>query len=261
MIVPDETEGITNEDRTYCGSRYADVHEALFSNPYQKVWGGIGEPPLPIYEVTMASILSGILSRNFRFAFFQAARRTVDSSADLRWGPDRMGFRRLLHPNGICLSGLWRITEETPFSGYFRKGKQALIVARYSTCCSATQRGHTRSLALAGKLFPTTDPEHTDLLPTANFFTQQDIGGERTDYINDVELRSAPNTTAWRRGRGLPILLITGIVFALVDKKPSIRQLYEIAELGKSKDEPTRAPAFMPSPACPGTTQNSRWQS
>jgi hypothetical protein len=40
-------------------------------------------------------------------------------------------------------------------------------------------------------------------------------------------------------------LIITGIVFARVDNKPSIRQLYEIAELGKSKGEPTRAQSFM----------------
>ncbi|HEV2046247.1 MAG TPA: hypothetical protein VGQ95_06575, partial [Chthoniobacterales bacterium] len=30
-----------------------------------------------------------------------------------------------------------------------------------------------------------------------------------------------------------------------VDKEPSIRQLYEIAELGKADGEPTRAPQFM----------------
>jgi hypothetical protein len=43
----------------------------------------------------------------------------------------------------------------------------------------------------------------------------------------------------------MPILAISGLVFDRVDKNPSIRQLYEIAELGKPKDEPTRAPTFM----------------
>jgi hypothetical protein len=67
--------------------------------------------------------------------FRQATERAVDSAADLRWGPDRKGFRRLVHPNGICLTGLWQITEDTGYSGYFRNGSRALIVGRYSTCC------------------------------------------------------------------------------------------------------------------------------
>jgi hypothetical protein len=75
--------------------------------------------------------------------------------------------------------------------------------------------------------------------------TQQDIGGDYNDYINDVELLNAPNTTALRRGLGIPILAIFGIMLSVVDKKPTIRQLYQIAELGKAPGEPTRAPTFM----------------
>ncbi len=119
------------------------------------------------------------------------------------------------------------------------------MIARYSTCCNATRRGHERSLSLVGKLYPTTEPNHAEPLRTANFITQADIGGERTDYVNDAELRNAPNTTAWRRGLGAPVLLVTGIVFGQVDKNPTIRQLYQIAELGKPEGEPTRSPAFM----------------
>jgi hypothetical protein len=43
----------------------------------------------------------------------------------------------------------------------------------------------------------------------------------------------------------VPVLIVTGAVFNWVDKKPSIRQLYHIAELGKPKGELTRAPTFM----------------
>ena len=100
-------------------------------------------------------------------------------------------------------------------------------------------------MSLVGKLFPTTDPNHGENLRTANFITQQDIGGDRTDWINDAELRNAPNTSGWRRGLGAPVLLVTGIVFGQVDKNPTIRQLYQIAELGKPEGEPTRTPAFM----------------
>jgi len=145
----------------------------------------------------------------------------------------------------VCLTGVWEITEDSGYSGYFRKGSRALAVGRYSTCCSETRRGHTRSLSLVGKLFPTADPNHKEPLPTANFFTQQDLGGERTDYINDAELRNAPDTRAWRRGTGLPVFLLEGALFVRADKQPSIRQLYQIAELGKPQDQPTRAPQFM----------------
>jgi len=163
----------------------------------------------------------------------------------LRWGADRKGYRRLLHPNGICLTGFWEITEESSYSGYFRKGSRALAIGRYSTCCTETRRGHARSLALVGKLYPTPDPNHPEPFRTANFITQQDLGGDYSDTINDAEVRNAPDTRAWRRGGALPVLLITGLVFRSVDKQPSQRQLYQIAELGKPTGEATRAPEFM----------------
>jgi hypothetical protein len=238
-------EGINDEDRAYRGSRFSDVCEALFANPYQSAWGADGEPPLPVHPVTLSSLLTGILPFGPPYAFRQATERAVDSAADLRWGPDRRGFRRLVHPNGICLTGLWQITEDTGYSGYFRNGSRALIVGRYSTCCRETRRGHLRSLSLVGKLFPTAEAEHVAPLRTASFMTQQDIGGDYNDYINDVELLNAPNTTALRRGLGMPLLMVVGVVFKLVDNKPSIRQLYQIAELGKAQGEPTRAPTFM----------------
>jgi hypothetical protein len=238
-------EQVTGEDRAYRGARFAEVEAVLFANPYQRVWGAAGEPPLPVHQVTLMNMLHGFLPFVRPSVFRQATARAVDSHADLRWGPDRRGYRRLLHPNSVCLTGRWRITEDTGCTGYFRKGSEALIVGRYSTCCTETRRGHGRSLSLVGKLFPTTDPNHAEPLRTASFITQQDIGGDRTDFINDAEVRNAPDTTVLRRGLGLPIILLTGLVFAMVDRKPSIRQLYEIAELGKPAREATRAPLFM----------------
>jgi hypothetical protein len=239
------TEEVTEADRAYAGSRFSEVRDALWANPYPGDWDRNSQAKLPVYRVTLLSVLTGILSPGKNYFFRQATERAVDSHADLRWGPDGKGFRRLLHPNGVCLTGLWEITEETGYSGYFRRGSKALIVGRYSTCCTETRRGHTRSLAMVGKLFPTTDPNHKQPLRTASFITQQDIAGENTDYINDAELRNAPDVHTWRRGGGVPILLVTGAVFQSVDKQPSHRQLYEIAELGKPQTEPTRSPEFM----------------
>jgi hypothetical protein len=249
---PFGTEEVTDADRAYQGTRFSDVRDALFANPYQRVWGRSGEPPLPVHNVTLAGLMRGALSIGMPYVFRQAVERSVDSGADLRWGHDRKGFRRLLHPNGVCLIGRWEISEQTEYSGYFTKGSAALVVGRYSTCCTETRRGYSRSLSLVGKLFPTTDPNHATPLRTANFITQQEIGGDATDYINDAELRNAPDTTASRRGSGVPILLVTGAVFGRVDKQPTIRQLYQVAELGKPPDRPTRAPEFMRLLVSPG---------
>jgi len=233
------SESITDEDWRYQGSRFADVRDAVFANPYSS------KAALPIYKVTLLSVLRGLLSVRKPYLFFRAAERSVDSHADLRWGSDGKGFRRLLHPNGVCLTGMWHITEETGYTGYFRRGSKALVIGRYSTCCTETRRGYKRSLALVGKLYPTTDPNHSDPLRTADFITQQDIGGESTYYVNDAQLFNAPSVHAWRRGTGTPILLVTGAVFQRADNEPSHRQLYEIAELGKADVEPTRCPQFM----------------
>ncbi|MFZ0494876.1 MAG: hypothetical protein WBE80_07460 [Methylocella sp.] len=75
---------ITQEDRAYNGSRFSEVREAIFANPYQKVWGREGEPPLPHYDATLANLLRGILPFGRHYYLGQASKRTVDSHADLR---------------------------------------------------------------------------------------------------------------------------------------------------------------------------------
>src|SRR3954471_2638674 len=102
-------EGVTQQDRQYAGSRFSEARAAIFANAYYSVWGGPGEPPLPVYEVTLARALRGAAPFGRSWYFQQAARRTIESRADLRWGLDGRGFRRILHPNGVCLTGTWEI--------------------------------------------------------------------------------------------------------------------------------------------------------
>ena len=242
------SENLTEADRHYAGSRYSDVHNTLFANAYYITWGGPGEPPLPVYGVTLKHAVSGLIRPGGRWRFQQAANRTVDSASDLRWGRDGRGFRRILHPNGVCLMGSWEIDappEASQYSGYFKSGSKGLVIARYSTCCTDTRRGHYRSLSMVGKLYPTTDPNHSDPLRPANFITQEDIGGAYTPFINDAELLNAPNTTPWRRGSGVWVLFVTAFVLFRADTQITTRQLYPIADLGKPADEPTKAPQFM----------------
>ena len=246
-------QGFTADDKpVVAGSRFSAVRDAVFANPYQKVWGAEGNAPFERFPVTFMPLIKGLLPGGGRWQFLAAAKRVLASDSDLRWGPDGQGYRRLLHTNGICMTGLWEVTEDTPYTGYFRNGSRGLIIARYSTCCTETRRGKTRSLSMIGRIYPTTDPDHPEPLPTACFITQEDIGGEDTPNINDAKLRNAPNTTVTRRGSGMPILLLTGLAFNVAEKKPTIRQVYQIAELGKPPAEPTRAPEFMQLTVAPG---------
>ena len=79
-------EAVTEEDLRYVGSRFSEVRDALFANPYQKVWGRDGQPALPIYKVTLPSVLRGLLSLQKHYLFREATERVVDSHSDLRWG-------------------------------------------------------------------------------------------------------------------------------------------------------------------------------
>ena len=52
---------LPKKDRAYNESRFSEVRDAIVANSYQKVWGGEGESALPNYEVTLLSVLRGIL--------------------------------------------------------------------------------------------------------------------------------------------------------------------------------------------------------
>jgi hypothetical protein len=236
---------LTGEDSGYHGSRFRDVKAAIFANPYQKVWGAAGEPPLPIYRVTNRNVYSGALPGGRPPQFKLASIRTLDSEADLRWGEDGRGFRRLVRPHAVCVTGVWEVTGDNPCSGYFRKGSRGLVIARISQAVTVTLAGTRRSYGLVLKLYPTMDENHEQLLQPANIILADDLGGSTAAHLTDVQLTNAPQVTGWNRGTQLPVLLLEGLVFTLIDSKPSIRQVYTIAELGKAPGEETRAPAFL----------------
>jgi hypothetical protein len=43
---------------------------------------------LPVYQVTLGSVLHGVLPFGKRYLFHHATERAVDPHADLRWGQD-----------------------------------------------------------------------------------------------------------------------------------------------------------------------------
>ena len=235
---------VTDEDRSYRGSRYAELRQALYENPYRDGASGQKPGPLPMFQSTIANAWRGAFGHGPDL-LKQASARVIDSRADLRWGVDRKGYRRILAPNGICVLGSWEITEDTPYSGYFKKGARGLTIARFSSDGNETKRGERRSISIGLKIFPTMDPDHATPLVPASVIAQEDLGGMHTDYLNDVELRNAPNVTASRRGIFVLIIAHAGMIFQDLDKVADSRQVYEVAELGKPAEEPTKSPQHL----------------
>jgi hypothetical protein len=113
-----------------------------------------------------------------------------------------------------------------------------------------TLRGIRRSFGMALKPYPTANENHENLLQTANVFLVDDLGGTTASHIIEVGLTNAPQVTGLNRGNEIPILLKEGLVFELIDRMATIRQVYPIAELGKASGEQTNAPEFMRLKAC-----------
>jgi hypothetical protein len=247
---PKGKQGVTSEDAQV--SSFEEIEDAVF-NPernkqYYKTWRGPGDPALPVYKQTFTSITRGLIVRFWKdFAMLSAARRTLRSHGDLRWGPDGKGFHRLVHGMGICLKGRWEIDPDwagASYTGYFAPGAAGRVIARYSLGGNDPRNGRYRSLGLVGKLFPEQDyPDGPT--PRAHFITQEDLGGALTNSVIDVDLTNSPPVTLLKRGYG--VFSFIAVIFALLraDKEPSERQLYEIAELEKPEGVPTSCPRFM----------------
>jgi len=236
-------QGMVAEDRAYEGSRYSEVREALFANPYRA--GAAGQKPgaLPMFKSRIKRAWQGLFrGQNI---FRQASARVLDSRADLRWGEDGKGYRRIIAPNGICVTGTWEITEDSPYSGYFTKGSKGLIVGRVSSDGNETKRGQRRSISLGMKIYPTMTPGHKKPLIPASIIVQEDLGGMKTDYMNDAILMNAPSIHAYRRGIFMLIMLRANSIFTKLDKVPGSRQNSDVAELGKPDDVKTFTPKHM----------------
>jgi hypothetical protein len=215
----------------YQGSRFADVWAQVSSDPYTQ---------MPQEKVTVSSFFGFFVDH-----LLAASRRTLADKRDLLpW------FRKLVHPNGICFAGTWTITEDNPFSGYFAKGSQGLIIVRASTALSETKRGEYRVFGFAGKLFPTLDPNA--VVPTANFFTIEDLGGTLRDYYLDAEntndiILVSPTPNAVRYA---PEGAVVEADFMIADgtldpTQPALRQLYPVSQIGAPSTGAIATPTWM----------------
>jgi hypothetical protein len=209
---------------SYVGSTFSEVWAQVKSDPY----------PLPYNTVTLASFFAGMQNH-----LLQAARRTIADQRDIL--PQ---FTKLIRPNGIALSGTWTITEDSPYTGYFARGSRGLLIARASVAFGRTERGSYRSFGMAGKLFPTTDPERR--IPSANYFVIDDNGGTLTPSYLDAELLTQAKFSVNRGSIAhLPLLLAITVAQRLADRHSELRQLYPIARAGMLDPEESRAPRMM----------------
>ena len=221
----------TASAQAYSGSSFDQVWDQVASDPYAD---------LPHAKVTLASFYGFLVDH-----LLAASRRTLADHRDLL-----PYFQKLLHPNGICFAGEWVITEANPYSGYFRPGSHALIVARASTALSETERGQYRAFGFAGKLFPTLDPSR--VVKTANFFTIENLGGTLRDYFLDAQntndiINIAP-TPVVAANAGVAAAVAADFNLADPQLDPTLvafRQLYPIAELGEPDASTVRSPTWM----------------
>jgi hypothetical protein len=186
----------------YRGTTYADVKEAAFSGPYAT---------LPYHR--------GVGPTTFVQLLNDASRNMFDKR-DIR-----PHYDKLIHANGICYAGTWIIDRDSPYTGYFAKGSQGLLIARASVAGPFLHQGAKRALGIAGKVFPTMDPK-AHVWP-GNFVTVSTLTGTRAKHILDIEPSNYPNI-----GLGFGANLINRVLFRLADTRPGYRQLYPISTLG-----------------------------
>lgn len=211
-------------DRKYNNS-FESVWKQLKSDPYEK---------LPQREISYFKLSEneGILKNSVR---------TMNTRADTL-----EPFEKLAHPNGICFKGIWKIDVKNIYSGYFKKGSEALIIVRASTAMSNTKRGDSRAFGFTGKIFPTLNPKKVNTQASANFFLIDDVGGTDAEHYMDTSLTNEPSISmTFEVLQHMFYALKVSSAFSEVDKNPGIRQLYEISYLGQDSNEKIITPKYL----------------
>ena len=206
---------------------FNEVWDKTSSNPYDKL------PQKTVGYTKLYTNMEDIISKD--------AKRTLENKSDIL-----EDFDKLAHPNGICFQGTWNINKPNIYSGYFKENSKALIIARASSAMSNTKSGETRALGFAGKLFPTLDKDKVNEHTTANFFLIDDLGGTDTKYYKDISLLNEPPVSLTSSVFGNILYSIkVASAFKDADKNPTIRQLYEISQLGEKSDKNIITPKWL----------------
>jgi hypothetical protein len=202
---------------------------------------------LPEYQITLGSFYDGLKNLILR-----NSRRIVQHSGDL--APH---FQKLVHPKGIALSGTWRITEKSPWTGYFAEGSEGLIIVRCSVLLYKSKQNQNRGFGFAGKIFPTMDPNKR--VKTGNFVTIDVFAGSKTKYYTSAELTNSPAL-----GFNLDLFSQFGVIaagtaaFIRADVDPFFRPIYPVAELGVPPGGAVSSPKWIMIRAWSGSGQADR---
>lgn len=216
-------------------SSYQQVYDVVFRQSLtppateQPIAAVYQQGELPQYVVDRRIFFQGD-----QFKLRQDAARTLRDQAD--YYPN---LTKRLHRNGICFAGMWQIDQSSPYSGYFKKGSNALLIGRASVSLTETKRGEPRGFAFAGKLFPTQSP--TQAVPTANFFVADVLAGTQRDHYLDVAMTNQPKLGF--RFAAIPVALQVARAFRGLDDNAGYRPVDTIAALGESGK--IHAPKFL----------------
>lgn len=198
---------LINASFAYEGSKPKEVWNQITSDPYEELF---------TQEVTVKRLASKI---------FKRAKDTIEQEEDII-----PYFDKLLHSNGICMLGRWEIFKNNAYSGYFKAGSKAVVIARASTTLSGVKRGEKRGFGMALKLFPTDDFITDKKLKSANIFTIDTLAGNDVSHFLKSKMTNFPKIgISFNAALGL----VVGKAFLLADKNPLIRQLYPISELNE----------------------------
>lgn len=190
----------------YDGSTFDEVKSVTFSGPYNQ---------LPEHRgLGVGSFLQ----------FLNDSSRNLFDRRDIR-----PYFDKLIHANGICYTGEWRIDTPSPYTGYFAEGSRGLLIARLSVAGPNTTRGSRRAFGIAGKVFPTLDP-HEKCKP-GNFVTVSGLSGTKAKHVTTIEPTNMPPV-----GPDPAANLINRVIFRFMDTRPGYRQLFPISTLGMPRD-------------------------
>jgi hypothetical protein len=207
----------------YGGSTFAEVKEVAFSGPYRTL------PNNPTVGLrTFVQFLNG------------SARNLVDKRDIRPW------YRKLIHPNGICYTGVWRIDQDSPYTGYFSKGSEGLCIARLSVAGAQLRAGERRAFGIAGKVFPTLDPNQR--VSPGNFVLVSNLSGTKDRHVLDIEATNFPSV-----GWDPQAFVVNRIIFRMMDSRPGWRQLFPISTLGMPRGSTIVTPDVMRLPPIEGT--------
>jgi hypothetical protein len=219
--------GLAYSTTSYTGSSFNEIMNVLEDRNFlpntdieKKEFSIYQKGLLPQYPVNATSLFNSGSTKLER-----DSQRTVSERFDYY---DRLP--KMLHPNGVCVSGVWKIDTETSYSGYFSKGSTGLFIGRISVALQETTSDENRGFGIAGKIFPTMDKNKT--VETGNFFTVDVLLGEDTPHVLNTFTTNEPDTGFSFSLLGLFFKIAEALKTA--DENPGFRPLTQIARLNNS---------------------------